>query len=360
MIAKPRQTKINGRNLFKSRIFVTKKKAIIKATNANASFMYPAEYNILYFIDTIINYPYTIYMGKSSRTKLTRRATKRRQKLTHRKRGQKKSSTKRIRSTRRMWGGAAYSMKEANLIVEEFAYLLKLYNNILQLTADELAEYTIDKSADAAVKEFGTAVKEFGTAAMADTESKGPQKNSVAMKNVSVATQKIFSPLDNIISKLEKITCKSAFGRCGITAQAGDTHSKRDLYELINKLANSMYKTATEEVKPKGGYIGLKQIKPLLAAFYNHFITIDRLTMKTKDGKNTSRIENIRIQSKNKTDYYEEEAKKEDKAKEEEAKEEDKAKEEEEEATGDRGTFNLATGSYNEPNTQQKDTFLFV
>jgi hypothetical protein len=294
-------------------------------------------------------------MGKSRRTKLTRRATKRSQKLTQRKRGQKKNSTKRIRSTRRMRGGAAYSMENANLIVKEFAYLLKLYDNILQLTADDLAVYPIDESvnADAAVKEFGTAVKEFGTAAQAehvDTKKYGQQTNSVAMKNVSVATQKIFSPLDNIISKLEKITCKSAFGRCGITAQAGDTHSKRDLYELINKLANSMYKTATEEVKPKGGYIGLKQIKPLLAAFYNHFITIDRLTMKTKDGKNTSRIENIRIQSKNKTDYYEEEAKKEDKAKEEEAKEEDKAKEEEEEEEEEegRGTFNRETGEYNE------------
>lgn len=283
-------------------------------------------------------------MGKSRRTKLTRRATKRSQKLTQRKRGQKKNSTKRIRSTRRMRGGAAYSMENANLIVKEFEDLLKLYDNILQLTANQLAEYPIDESADAAVKEFGTAVKEFGTAAQAehdDTEKYGQQTNSVAMKNVSVATQKIFSPLDNIISKLEKITCKSAFGRCGITAQAGDTHSKRDLYELINKLANSMYKTATEEVKPKGGYIGLKQIKPLLAAFYNHFITIDRLTMKTKDGKNTSRIENIRIQSKNKTDYYEEEAKKEEEEDPEDSLFPLPLEEE-------RGTFNLGTRKYNE------------
>ena len=153
------------------------------------------------------------------------------------------------------------------------------------------------------------------------------------MKNVSVATQKIFSPLDNIISKLEKITCKSAFGRCGITARAGDTRSKRKLYESINSLANSMFEMATERVKPEGGYISLKQKMPLLAAFYNHFITIDRRTMKTKDGKDTSRIQNIINQSKNKTDYYEEEAKKEAKEEEEEEEEED----DEEEA--ERGTF---------------------
>jgi hypothetical protein len=38
VIANPRQIKIKYRTLFKSRIFETKKKAMIKAMNANASF----------------------------------------------------------------------------------------------------------------------------------------------------------------------------------------------------------------------------------------------------------------------------------------------------------------------------------